>query len=67
MRRMMLILVALSFIGPLAGCRTSHGVCDCEHDDHCSTRAPWLGHGSVAPAGEMIVAPATALRDGKKL
>ncbi|MCI0376658.1 MAG: hypothetical protein L0215_03550 [Gemmataceae bacterium] len=42
MRRLLFSLFALCFMGALAGCCTSHGVCDCDFEDHCSTRAPWI-------------------------
>ena len=44
MRRFLLSVVALSFLSALVGCKcvTTHGVCDCVADDHCSTRQPWI-------------------------
>ena len=44
MRRMMFWLVAVSFLGSLVGCELihSHGVCDCEQDNHCRDRSPWV-------------------------
>jgi len=51
MRRMMFWLVAVSFLSSLVGCELihSHGVCDCEEDNHCRDRSPWV----------QIVAPST--------
>ena len=69
MRRLML-LVAVGILGSLAGCKLihSHGVCDCEDDDHCYTRAPWirLAPPTSAPT-EAIPTPPTKMPDGKKL
>ncbi|MCI0641808.1 MAG: hypothetical protein L0Y72_20510 [Gemmataceae bacterium] len=42
MRRLLFSLFALCFMGAMAGCCTTHGVCDCDFEDHCSTRAPWI-------------------------
>jgi hypothetical protein len=49
MRRLLFSLLATSFMGVLAGCHATHGVCDCTHDydDHCSYRAPWVGEGAA--------------------
>jgi hypothetical protein len=49
------------------GCKSghSHGVCDCDPDNHCYTRTPWpIAPGG--PAGEQVHPP-TKLPDGKKL
>jgi hypothetical protein len=52
MRRLLFSLLAISLIGTLVGCRTSHGICDCGHDfdDPCAYRAPWVSE--AAPKGE---------------
>jgi len=100
MRRLMFLLIAVSFLGPLVGCNTcgsgcgltsncgtsgcstgrcgagdrshSHGICDCEHDDYCSSRTPWVRHGytgiatpASAPITEVIPAAPTKLPNGK--
>ena len=68
MRRMMLWLIAVGFLGSLAGCCNimhSHGICDCEEDDHCATRQPWVRCGAPTPA-ETIVTPPTKLPEKKK-
>ena len=70
MRRLMLLLVGVSLLTMLAGCNCfhSHGICDCEYDDHCASRSPWIR--PMAPAPESIPAPEPApmkLPDGKKL
>jgi hypothetical protein len=52
MRRLFLSVLGLAGLG-LAGCHhvCSHGVCDCEIDDHCCTRAPWAHcYGGPLPA-----------------
>jgi hypothetical protein len=69
MRRMMVFLVGVSLLSMLAGCNCfhSHGICDCEDDDHCSSRSPWI-RGNGMPAAESMPAPeALKLPDGKKL
>jgi hypothetical protein len=45
----------------------THGVCDCEMDDHCSSRSPWIRNASPAspPAAEVVQPPAN-LPDGNK-
>jgi hypothetical protein len=62
----MLLLVAVGFLGSVTGCHRSHshGICDCEFDDHCRERAPWLR--LSAPSAAETVAPPTKLPDGKK-
>ncbi len=67
MRRMMLWLIAVGFLGTLAGCRTmhAHGVCDCEEDNHCASRQPWLQHVTPASA-ETIQTPPMKLPEAKK-
>jgi hypothetical protein len=69
MRRLMLLLVAVSVLGTLSGCcghSFSHGVCDCEQDNHCAERAPWLQ--TAAPiSGETINTAPAKLPEGKKL
>lgn len=59
MRRVLFSLLALSLMTVVAGCCHTHGVCDCDIDDHCFTRQPWLRHGGVAQpiAGEAAAAP----------
>jgi hypothetical protein len=113
MHRVLFVLIALSFVGSLVGCKSgglgcdsgcgdscgisrrasscstggcgsggcgtggcstgrcalggahahSHGICDCEYDDYCLSRAPWVRLGFHAngsapiPAGESIPAP----------
>ena len=72
MRRLMLILVALSFLGSMSGCKHAcpHGMCDCEYDDHCATRSPWMRYSgpstSLAAPVEGIPAAAHAMPEGKK-
>jgi hypothetical protein len=66
MRRLMLLLVGVSLLTTLAGCHCffAHGVCDCEQDDHCSSRSPWV---RPAVPAESIPEPLPAkLPDGKK-
>jgi hypothetical protein len=61
MRRLMLLLVAVGLLGSLAGCHHvySHGKCDCEFDDHCLERSPWLRTGVPisSPAPETVLPP----------
>jgi hypothetical protein len=49
----------------------SQGMCDCEMDDHCLERSPWLRFGAGVtgeqPAGEPIPVAPTKLPDGKRL
>jgi hypothetical protein len=69
MRRMMFLLVAVSFLGSLAGCKLmhSHGVCDCEQDNHCADRAPWVRTGPpITMASEPIATPPTKTPDVPK-
>lgn len=63
MRRMMFLLVAVSLLGSLAGCKLthSHGVCDCYEDNHCADRAPWV---QIAPT---VTSPSEAVPAPKKL
>ena len=42
----------------------SQGVCDCEDDNHCLERAPWVRLGSPVRQAEPI-APPSKLPDGK--
>jgi len=46
-------------------CSTTHGVCDCAVDEHCSSRAPWIRMAPPVVLGGPIeavpVAPAKAL------
>jgi hypothetical protein len=68
MRRV--VMSALSLCGlVLVGCHheCAHGVCDCQFDDHCCTRAPWIqvahaGFGApvALPAAPVEVAPPPA-------
>ena len=55
MRHLMLSLFVVSLLFSMAGCHTSHGVCDCVIDDHCSSRSPWIRLGGPVP--ESIPAP----------
>jgi hypothetical protein len=67
MRTWMLMIVAVGLLTTLMGCKSghSHGVCDCDPDNHCYTRTPWpIAPGG--PAGEQVHPP-TKLPDGKKL
>ncbi|MBI3824103.1 MAG: hypothetical protein HY289_15655 [Planctomycetes bacterium] len=67
MRRLMLLLVAVGFLGSLGGCKLiqAHGVCDCDDDNHCQNRAPWVQHGvPIVPATELVPVPT---KEGKKL
>jgi hypothetical protein len=50
MRRVLYSLVAVGLFGMLAGCCHTHGVCDCDYDDHCYTRQPWIGHSGATAA-----------------
>jgi hypothetical protein len=69
--RTILMTAALLVLGSLAGCchRHSHGICDCEYDDYCLSRSPWVrGNVMVTPppaAGEKVPPPAK-LPDVKK-
>ncbi len=67
MRRWMLFFAVVVFVGSLAGCKCrsfSHGVCDCEIDNHCHTRAPWTRN-APPMTGEIIAAP-SKMPEGKK-
>ena len=44
MRRLFFCLLALTMTGMLQGCRHTAGVCDCEYDDPCASRSPWIQH-----------------------
>lgn len=69
MRRMMCWMVAVGFMVSLAGCRImhAHGICDCEEDDHCVTRQPWVQHGThAAPVAPELIQPPAKLPDAKK-
>lgn len=48
MRRVFFSLLAMSLVGLAVGCSHTHGVCDCENDDPCANRAPWV-HGGGGP------------------
>jgi hypothetical protein len=64
MRRLLLSILGLCGLG-LVGCHhvCSHGACDCEFDDHCCTRAPYIHYGApvigVTPVAP--VAPVTPI------
>ena len=63
MRHLTLIAAAM-FLACLAGCKHSHshGICDCELDDHCSSRSPWIRYSpALDPPVETAPAPAKAL------
>jgi hypothetical protein len=75
--RFLFMSVAMVIIGSLAGCCSGgsggrghmHGICDCEYEDYCSSRAPWIrmgGHITTSPIAEPVPPPAK-LPDGKKL
>ena len=80
MRYLMLMAAFALLLTSMAGCHWSHahGVCDCEFDDYCSSRSPWVrfGPGYEAPPidaipakalpGEFVAPPAKALPDVKK-
>jgi hypothetical protein len=68
MRRLMLLLVAWSFIGVLSGCHCvfTHGICDCDYDDHCASRSPWIRTGMLATPVEAVPAPAKEMPSGPK-
>lgn len=60
MRRAFLSAIVLASLSLFAGCKhcvTWHGVCDCDHDDMCCTRQPWLNNAPV-PAPGPIHTPA---------
>lgn len=67
MRRIMLCLMAVGLFGLVGGCHSmhSHGICDCEQDDYCSSRQPWALHGAPI-SGETIQTPPVKLPDVKK-
>ena len=44
----------------------SHGICDCEYDDYCASRSPWVRHGGVMPVG-IPVAPTEPIPAPSKL
>src|SRR5437879_5389269 len=93
MRGLMLSMLALSWLGLLAGCQScgssgshgcgsgcggggcgargglggdgtclQHGICDCEMDDYCCTRSPWVRYTPVS-----LGAPIEALPPVKEL
>jgi hypothetical protein len=66
MRRLLFLLIACGLLGSVAGCNLTHthGICDCDIDDHCLERAPWLRTG-VPSVGETVPLP-SKLPDGKK-
>ncbi len=79
MRRLILSLLCVSWLAIFAGCHSTcnqgcnkgchagctHGVCDCEFEDHCSSRTPWVRHAPLVALGSPIEAipapPAKAL------
>ena len=67
MRRLMLLLFVVGFVGSMAGCHLmhTHGICDCAEDNHCLERAPWLHYGGPV-AAETIAVPPIKLPEGKK-
>jgi hypothetical protein len=57
MRRLIGLLACACVMSVLAGCNLYHwhGVCDCQYDDYCSSRAPWVRQGgAVAPTTEYV-------------
>jgi hypothetical protein len=72
--RTLIVSAVLVFLGSLVGCghTHSHGICDCEFEDYCTSRSPWVRGGvMVAPAGGAPVvvekvAPPSKLPDVKK-
>jgi hypothetical protein len=56
MRRLLFSALALSWLGLLTGCHciTSHGVCDCDIDDHCASRQPWVAMGAAPALGTPV-------------
>lgn len=50
MKRLASLLALASILVLQIGCRSTHGVCDCDHDDDpCVHRAPWA-HIQPAPS-----------------
>ena len=69
MRTWMLLIVTIGLLSTSVGCKRiwTHGVCDCEMDNHCYTRTPWpIAPKTTTTPGEAIPGPAK-LPDGKKL
>jgi hypothetical protein len=65
---MLMLTAAAVILGSLVGCHSvcSHGICDCEYDDYCASRSPWMrGNVMVAPPGG--VAPAERVPAPSKL
>jgi hypothetical protein len=53
MRRLLFMLVSVTLLTMLAGCQGifhAHGVCDCEDDEYCSSRSPWVHGAHMVPA-----------------
>jgi len=50
--RATILAIAASVLVGLSGCHWmhSHGVCDCEFDDYCSSRTPWVRSTGMPPA-----------------
>ena len=67
MRRVLFGLLAAGLAGIVAGCCHSHGNCDCDVDDYCSSRAPWLTHDQgVSLESSTAVIPVTPRVTDKK-
>jgi hypothetical protein len=49
--------MAAGLFGLLSGCCHTHGVCDCDLDDHCYTRQPWIHHPGIAPVSHALPIP----------
>ena len=72
--RTLIVSAVLVLVGSLVGCCASHshGICDCEFEDYCTSRSPWV-RGSVmaAPIGTAPIVvekvnPPSKLPDVKK-
>jgi len=49
----------ISLVG-CSNCNFTHGICDCQVDDYCTSRSPWLRYNSTpTDVVETIPAPAT--------
>lgn len=59
MRRVLYSLMAAGLVGLFAGCCHTHGVCDCDVDDYCYTRQPWIHHPPIPAAlpGHSVAVP----------
>jgi hypothetical protein len=60
MRRLMLSLFVLSMLLSMVGCHCTltQGICDCAGDDYCTSRSPWVNHGSSAVDQSAPMSPA---------